>query len=132
MVQRYFSLQGTLMEHRTEQAKNLRSGLGYLARRHRRKEITGFIGDVTGGGPIVAGEVRDISQGGFRVRDLADKYKSGKYFYTVVLSGQGHHFRMLATPCWEKVDPATKQTETGFKILDCPVEWLEYTQQVTM
>jgi hypothetical protein len=118
------------MEQRAEQAVNLRSGLGYLTRKHRRNEIAGFVGDVTGGGPVVAGEVRDISPGGFRVRDLAAKYKSGKYSYSVVLSGQGHHFRMLATPCWEKVDPATNQTDTGFKILDCSWEWLEFTQNI--
>ncbi len=120
------------MEQRAEQAGSFRSSFGYLARKHRRIEITGFFGDVTGGGPVVGGEVRDISPGGFRVCDLSTKYKSGKYVYTVVLSGHGRHFRMLATPCWEKVDPATKQTETGFKILDCPIEWLEFTQQVTM
>ena len=120
------------MGQRAEDAAVLRAGLGFQQRKHRRKELTGFVVDVTAGGPVFGCEVKDVSRGGFRVSDLPVKYKSAKYYYTVVLSGQGNHFRMLATPCWEKVDPATNQTEIGFKILDCPVEWLEFTQNISM
>jgi hypothetical protein len=118
------------MGQRTEQAETLQVSFGFQPRKHRRKEVAGFLGDVTAGGLVAGCEVRDVSRGGFRVRDLAAKYKSGKYFYTVVLSGHGRHFRMLATPCWEKVDPVNNQTETGFKILDCSLEWIEFVQNI--
>lgn len=100
---------------------------GQMKRKHRRAEVSGFVGNFVSGNLVCAGDVQDISLGGFRIKDIPQSFGTEKHAYTIVLSGRGKHFRVLAKPCWKKEGSEKSNVDIGFKILDAPWEWVEFT-----
>lgn len=101
---------------------------GQVKRKFRRVAIPGFVGDLADGSAIVCGDVENISKNGFKFTNAPAGFTADKFTYTVVLSRQGEHYRVLAKPCWKKCGRSNR-TEIGFKILDAPWEWVELTSR---
>lgn len=102
--------------------------LGQRKRKYRRARISGFIGDLVDGQKIIGGLIENISTGGFEMSNLPKSFIAEKSTYTTVLSGAGRHYKMLAKPCWSKKNGG-ENINIGFKILDAPWEWVEFTLQ---
>ena len=100
---------------------------GQMKRKHRRAELSGFVGDLVSGKLVFGGNIQDISLGGFKIKDIPPSFDAEKLTYTIVVSGRGKHFRVLAKPCWKRVSSGQGSVDIGFKILDAPWEWVEFT-----
>jgi len=101
---------------------------GQLKRKYRRMDITGFDCDIADGSSSYGGKVEDISSGGFKITNIPQSFSADRYVYTVLLSSQdGKHFRLLARPCWSKRNSGADRLEMGFRIIDAPWEWTEFT-----
>jgi len=96
-----------------------------VERKEKRRVVTGFSGDIAGSDDIVAGDVGNISAGGFKITGIPDSFTGAEHSYTTVLNGNGSYYRVVATPRWRKECGEKGFVEMGFKILDAPWEWLE-------
>lgn len=101
--------------------------IGRVKRKYRRAGMAGFVGDVADGKSIYSGFVSDISVGGFKIADLPQSFSAKRHTYTAILSGGGKHYRVLAKPCWQRSAAAKNRIDIGFKIIDAPWEWVEFT-----
>ncbi|GEM_PF-1124378 len=100
---------------------------GQMKRKHRRAGLSGFVGDLADGNLVIGGNVEDISIGGFKITDIPHSFTAEKHTYTAILSGGGKHYRLLAKPCWKRQGSGKGNVDIGFKILDAPWEWVEFT-----
>jgi len=100
---------------------------GQLKRKHRRAGLSGFVGDLADGKLVFAGNINDISTGGFKIMDIPNLFGAEKHTYTAILSGGGKHYRLLAKPCWKRQGAGKGNVDIGFKILDAPWEWVAFT-----
>ncbi|MFW2364997.1 MAG: PilZ domain-containing protein [Desulforhopalus sp.] len=103
-----------------------KTGDGPVKRKSRRARIPGLIADLADGNAIVGGKVDNISQSGFSFTHVLPDFAADKHTYTIVLSRDGRHYRIIAKPCW-RLQGEGEQNKIGFKILDAPWEWLEFT-----
>lgn len=101
--------------------------IGRVKRKYRRAGMAGFVGDVADGKSIYSGYVRDISVGGFKIADLPQSFSAVRHTYTAIISGGGKHYRVLAKPCWQRSADMKNRIDIGFKIIDAPWEWVEFT-----
>jgi hypothetical protein len=101
-------------------------GGGLVKRKSRRVRIPGFVADLADGNAIIGGKIGNISKTGFNFTDVSPDFHADKHVYTIVLSRGGSHFRVMAKPCWRR-QKGKEATEIGFKILDAPWEWVEFT-----
>ncbi len=104
---------------------------GHMDRRYRRMPVAGFVGDIADGNIVVGAMIEDISTGGFKMTSVPELFRAEKHTYTVVLSGGGKHYRLLAKPCWRKKESGSDRTEMGFKVIDAPWEWFELTMKAS-
>jgi len=100
---------------------------GQMKRKHRRAGLSGFVGDLADGKLVIVGNIEDISTGGFKITDIPSFFSAEKHTYTAILSGGGQHYRLLAKPCWKRQGAGRGNVDIGFKILDAPWEWVEFT-----
>jgi hypothetical protein len=106
--------------------KRCRRQFDQCKRKYRRTDIAGFVGNLVDGKKVIGGIVGNISTGGFAFTNLPQSFSAEKHTYVAILSGRDKHYKMLAKPCWRtKNDPNT--ITIGFKILDAPWEWVEFT-----
>lgn len=101
--------------------------VGRVKRKYRRAGMAGFVGDVADGKNIYSGYVSDVSVGGFKIADLPLSFSAKRHTYTTILSGGGKHYRVLAKPCWQRGAAMKNRIDMGFKIIDAPWEWVEFT-----
>ena len=75
------------------------------------------------------GKVEDISSGGFKITNIPQSFSADRYVYTVLLSSQdGKTFSdCWPGPCWSKRNSGADRLEMGFRIIDAPWEWTEFT-----
>ncbi len=100
---------------------------GQMKRKYRRAGLSGFVGDLADGKLVVGGNIEDISTGGFKITDIPNSFAAEKHTYTAILSGGWKHYRLLAKPCWKRQAAGKGSVEIGFKILDAPWDWVEFT-----
>lgn len=98
-----------------------------MKRKFERVQISGLYGDVAAGNLILNGLVDDISPGGFKLSQLPASFQNDKHVYTVILSKGENHYKILAKPCWDTKTEGKNSMEVGFKIIDAPWEWTEFT-----
>jgi hypothetical protein len=113
------------LENATHSASGFR--FGQMKRKYRRTGLSGFVGDLADGNVVIGGNIQDISTGGFKITNIPETFAAEKHTYTAILSGSGKHYRLLAKPCWKKQGFGEGKLEIGFKILDAPWEWIEFT-----
>lgn len=101
-------------------------GEGLVKRNSRRVRMPGIVGDLADGNAIVVGKVGNISKTGFNFTDVSPDFRADKHVYTIVLSRGQNHYRVMAKPCWQR-QAEREQSEFGFKILNAPWEWVEFT-----
>jgi hypothetical protein len=99
---------------------------GMLKRRYQRTGIDGFVADIAVGDVVLGGIVSDISSGGFKMSKVAETFAVEKHSYTTIISGGGRHYKILAKPCWSRIDASSHLQEIGFKIVDASWEWTEF------
>lgn len=93
-------------------------------RRHMRIDMNSLTVDASDGNGFFQGIVSDASRFGLCLSDLPKKIMSNVSHLTVVVSGQGHHFKMQAKPKWSTNDSAMKSF--GVEILDPPLSWIKF------
>jgi hypothetical protein len=115
----------THIDAMTEASSGFR--LGQTARKYRRVDAPGFVGDLADGKAMMGGVVADISLGGFKITTIRKSFAADRHAYTAILTGGGKRYRLLARPCWKRVGLGKDNLDIGFKILDAPWEWVELT-----
>jgi hypothetical protein len=100
---------------------------GQMKRKYRRAGLSGFVGDLAVGKLVIGGHVADVSIGGFKITDIPSTFGAEKHTYTAILSGGGKHYRLLVKPCWKRQGSGKGNVDMGFKIIDAPWEWVEFT-----
>ena len=115
------------MEHLAKQNDQESSQrFGILKRKHQRTGVHGFLADIADGNIVLNGVITDISSGGFRLARLAASFVVEKHCYCTIISGEGRHYKVLAKPCWSKMNSSSQSQEIGFKIIDASWEWTEF------
>ncbi len=115
------------MEHMAMQSSQESSQrFGILKRRYQRTGVHGFAADIADGNVLLGGLVADVSSGGFKMTRVADTFAVEKHSYATIISGGGKHYKVLAKPCWRRIDAKTHSQEIGFKIVDASWEWTEF------
>jgi hypothetical protein len=100
---------------------------GQMKRKYRRAGLAGFVGDLAVGKLVIGGHIADVSIGGFKITDIPGTFSAEKHTYKAVLSGGGKHYRLLVKPCWKRQGSGKGNMDIGFKIIDAPWEWVEFT-----
>lgn len=115
--------------NRLEKVSDPSSGFrfGQMKRKHRRAGVPGFVGDLADGKLVISANIEDISIGGFKIVGIPSTFGADKHTYTAILSGGGKHYRLLAKPCWITPGAVEGKVDIGFKILNAPWEWVEFT-----
>ena len=102
---------------------------GQIARKEQRNGTSGLTGELSDGRRVYAGELKDLSMGGFQMADLPMAFDSGYVNYTAIVSGGGKNFRLLVRPCWSRRHADQLHVDVGFKIMSAPLEWVRYTTE---
>ena len=100
---------------------------GKVERKSQRTKISGFMGDIGGSNSLVGGDIKNISCGGFMLANVPATFSANKHTYTIVITGSGKHYRLVAKPCWHNKSDGEDTLEIGFKIIDAPWDWLDLT-----
>ena len=115
------------MERIEHKSSNIRgSHFGRRERKYQRAPIPGFVASIADGKKLIDGQICDLSTGGFQIASLPPSFNGERHTYTAVVSGRGRHYKLLAKPCWTQKDEKNSGN-FGFKILDAPWEWVEFT-----
>lgn len=85
--------------------------------------INGLSADVSSGKGFYSGKVTDLSRFGLRLTDLRLKCDTNQRL-SIVVSGQGKNFKILARPCWTKTDRTRKSV--GVEIMNASWGWTEF------
>ncbi len=115
------------MEHiamQDRQKSNQRRGI--LKRRYQRTGVRDVVADIGDGNDLLGGLVTDISSGGFRMTHVTDTFAIERYSYPTIISSGGRYYKVLAKPCWHRLNSRTHSQEIGFKIVDASWEWTEF------
>jgi len=102
------------------------NGMLHIKRRHPRVVVQDFVGDIADGNFVLAGVVNDVSSGGFKLSNLPRNFSAANSSYTMVISGKGKHYRLIAVPCWKKIAVDSHSLDVGFKIVQASWEWTEF------
>jgi len=98
-----------------------------MERKFDRKEVSGVYGVIARDKHIISGVVDNVSPGGFKISHLPLAFENDKHCYSIVISKDSSHYKIMATPCWETRGSGEHDLEVGFKIIDAPWEWAELT-----
>lgn len=93
-------------------------------RRHLRIAMTGMVADISDGRGFYTGMVHDISRYGLALEDIPVKINSHAEHLTVIVDGQGGHFKLRFSPKWETV--AGRQKLIGGRIEQCSIAWTDF------
>ncbi|MDR3090223.1 MAG: hypothetical protein LBU39_10470 [Desulfobulbaceae bacterium] len=109
-----------------ETTRRTRSELRVATRRHGRLAVTGLSVGIADGGSYAVAVADNVSQGGLKLSGLSSRFQANKFFYRAVVSGGGKTFRLTMKPCWKRSGDG-QSVEMGFKVIDAPWEWCEFT-----
>jgi hypothetical protein len=93
-------------------------------RRHPRIAIKGMAADISDGKGFFSGTVHDISRFGLAIEALPAKINSFVHHLTVIVDGQGGHFKLRLSPKWENV--SGRQKLIGGRIDNCSIAWTDF------
>ena len=95
-------------------------------RRHPRVSLRTFQGEVAGKKGVCRGRIVDASTAGLRIADIDLDFFTENLVYALILSGKGHNYRVLVTPCWIKKDSSGRYAEAGLKLISAPWAWISF------
>lgn len=93
-------------------------------RKHTRIVVRNMQIDISDGIGCCSGTVRDISQLGLCLTDLAKRFGKNIDAYTAVASSEDRHFKFRVLPRWERASGLNKRV--GVEIHEPPRQWIEY------
>jgi hypothetical protein len=93
-------------------------------RRFPRMGITGMVADISDGKGFFTGKVHDISRFGLALDDIPAKINSHAQRLTVIVDGQGGHFKLKISPRWET--DAGRQKLIGGRIEQSSLAWTDF------
>jgi hypothetical protein len=93
-------------------------------RKHQRLAIDSLSVDVADGSGFFKGQVTDISRLGLCMSDLPKQLKADADNMTIVVSGNGNHFKMNVRPRWYCHGNARKSV--GLEIIDVQQDWVNF------
>jgi hypothetical protein len=96
-------------------------------RKHPRMPLAGMMADISDGKKFFTGTVHDISRFGLSLDEISTKIDPQAKHLTIIVDGQGGHFRLKITPRWETV--AGRQKLIGGQIEQSPFSWTEFVQR---
>jgi hypothetical protein len=89
--------------------------------------LAGMVADISDGRGFFTGSVHDISRFGLALDDIAVKINAHVKQLTVIVDGQGCHFKLRLTPKWETA--AGGQKIVGGLIEQSPFAWTEFVMR---
>ena len=92
-----------------------------------RIALTDMVADISDGRGFFKGVIHDFSRFGMALDDISPKMNSQAQQLTVVVDGQGKHFKMKISPRWESV--ADGQKIVGCQIEQGPFTWTEFVMR---
>lgn len=93
-------------------------------RRFQRIQIGNMTADISDGVGFYTGSVSNLSRSGLRIEDLSKRFDGSSKQFSLVLSGDGHHFRMKVRPRWTRAQSLSKKV--GMEIVKAPWGWAEF------
>ncbi len=96
-------------------------------RKYVRSNMIGMEVDISDRAGFCTGTIRDISRFGICITDIPRKLHAKNGLFDVVITGQGHSFRLKAQEKWETKDGLT--TIVGAFIDNVPWDWTEMVMQ---
>lgn len=97
-------------------------------RRHPRIPIRGLSADVSDGKGFFTGTVMDISRFGMSLNHIPKTLDPSADILSVIIDGQGNHFKLLVKQKWEEDTGKTKTI--GGQIENSPWDWTEFIMQL--
>lgn len=86
-----------------------------------------MVADISDGKGFFSGRVHDISRSGLSLYDIPQKIDAQSSFLTVVVTGQGDHFKLQIRPCWQKT--AGREKIIGGRIEESSFAWTEFVMR---
>lgn len=96
-------------------------------RRYQRIPIRGLSADISDGKGFFSGTVTDISQMGMSLNHISRHLDSNAQILSVIIEGQGAHFKLLVRQKWESVNGEFKVI--GGQIENSPWDWTDFVAQ---
>jgi hypothetical protein len=93
-------------------------------RKYQRVALKSLSVDASDGIGFFPGVVSDVSRFGICITDLPKKLNGDVKKMTIVISGEGEHFKMNVQPRWSTRDDLRKSV--GAEILNAPWGWTEF------
>jgi len=97
-------------------------------RRHQRMAVNNLMVDISDGIGFFAGTVGDLSRFGLMVDNIPKKLDEKAPHLSLVITGNGKHFKMKARPRWSSRQSISKKV--GIEILNVPWGWTEFVMDL--
>lgn len=97
-------------------------------RKHPRIPIRGLRADISDGKGFYTGTVMDISRVGMSLTHIPKHLDADADILSVIVDGQGSHFKLLVKQKWESPGGNTKII--GTQIENSPWDWTEFIAQL--
>lgn len=97
-------------------------------RRHQRMAVTNLTVDISDGIGFFAGTVGDLSRFGLMVNDIPKMLDEKAPQLSVVITGNGKHFKMKARPRWSCRQSINKKV--GIEVMNAPWGWTEFVMDL--
>lgn len=97
-------------------------------RRHPRIPIRGLSADISDGKGFYTGRVTDISRFGMSLNHISKELDGKADILSVIIDGQGAHFKLLIKQKWENVTGESKII--GGQIENSPWDWTDFVMQM--
>ncbi len=96
-------------------------------RRHHRMLVGNLHVDISDGQGFFSGTVEDLSRFGLKLDDVPKKLDEKAKHFSVIVSGDGQHFKMSAKPRWAQGKSFSKKV--GLEIVNAPWSWTEFVMK---
>lgn len=93
-------------------------------RKHPRIPSSVYIVDISDGQKFFDGTVENYSRFGLRIKGISKRINHKTRRLSLVVSGEGQFFKMLARPRWTQEEMLQK--EMGLEILRAPLGWAKF------
>lgn len=86
--------------------------------------VDNLTADVSDGRGFFSGHIGDLSRFGFSMKDLPNKLDQKAKRLSIIVSGHGKNFKLLARPRWS--DENGYRKDLGVELINAPYGWTEF------